>query len=429
MTHSKLQKKSKIQNPNAKYFGLHLKFGMRNFKLNRGFTLIELLISVAIFLLVFTGVAVLISNVISSSSTQAGLLADSDQARKLAFGIVGELRNAQVSSTGAYSLESAGPQSLIFFSNIDGGTDVERVRYFSQNGKLYKGVIKPYGNSMSYSPSREKISVVQNNLANAADPIFYYYDGTYEGVTDNYLAQPVSVTSVKFVKVDLRILNKAGVNNTNFYSITASGAIRNLKTNLAEPGFPDYFYQLTSQVSPGGSGSVAVSPVAAPYAEGTQVNLNAYPSLGYGFSTWTGDVANSTTPATTIVMNSDKTVTANFSILPKTLSGSIINKTGSQNSRSWTVRISNSNAYAVNNVSLYSFSLTQTSGTACSPVVTLPAAFPYVMGNISAGGNRTATVTINFTGCANSTRFTANFSFAGNSGANWGSESINNQAQ
>ncbi len=428
MTNSKLQRKSKDQNSNAKYFGHHLKFNIRNLKLNRGFTLIELLIAAALFILLFGGLAILISNVLVSSNTQAGLLADSDQARKLAFGIVGELRNAQVSSTGAYSLDTAGPQSLVFYSNIDGGTDVEKVRYFVQGEKLYKGITKPYGNSMSYSPSREKITVVQNNLANGADPVFYYYDGTYEGVANNFLPQPVSVTAVKFVKVDLRIFNKAGVNNTNFYTVTASGAVRNLKTNLADPGFPDYFYQLASQVSPGGSGSVSVSPSAATYSEGSQVNLTAYPNLGYGFSTWTGDVANSTTPATTIVMNSDKTVTANFSILPETLTGSIINKSGPQSARNWTIRINNPNGYAVNNVSLYSFSLTQTSGTDCSPTITLPAAFPFLMGNISAGGNRTTTVTINFTGCSNSSRFTVDFSFAGNNGANWGNESISNQA-
>ena len=202
MTNSKLQRKSKDQNSNAKYFGHHLKFNIRNLKLNRGFTLIELLIAAALFILLFGGLAILISNVLVSSNTQAGLLADSDQARKLAFGIVGELRNAQVSSTGAYSLDTAGPQSLVFYSNIDGGTDVEKVRYFVQGEKLYKGITKPYGNSMSYSPSREKITVVQNNLANGADPVFYYYDGTYEGVANNFLPQPVSVTAGKFVKVD-----------------------------------------------------------------------------------------------------------------------------------------------------------------------------------------------------------------------------------
>jgi hypothetical protein len=45
---------------------------------------------------------------------------------------------------------------------------------------------------------------------------------------------PVNATQVKFVKVNLQIYNKAGITNKNTYTITASAAIRNLKTNLGQ---------------------------------------------------------------------------------------------------------------------------------------------------------------------------------------------------
>jgi prepilin-type N-terminal cleavage/methylation domain-containing protein len=198
-----------------------------------GFTLIEMLIAIFIFALISIAIVALVSNVFVSSSKQSGLLADSDQARRVAFSIINELRNSQPSSTGAYSLESAGNQTLIFFANIDGGTDTERVRYYVQSGKLYKGITKPSGNPLAYNTANERTGVVQNNLANGVNPVFYYYDGDYTG-TQSALSQPVDVTDVKLVKLDLKVYNKAGVANTNFYSVAASGSVRNLKVNLGD---------------------------------------------------------------------------------------------------------------------------------------------------------------------------------------------------
>ena len=198
-----------------------------------GFTLIEIIVALFGFTILSFGLVALISNVFVSSTKQSNLLADSDSARKLSFQIMSELRNSETSSVGAYSLDTAGAQSLIFYSNIDGGADVERVRYFAQNGKLYKGIVKPSGNPLAYNLGTERTFAVQNNLANQANPLFYYYDGTYTG-TQTALSQPVNVTVVKAVKLDLKVYNKAGVASTNFYTITSSGSIRNLKTNLGE---------------------------------------------------------------------------------------------------------------------------------------------------------------------------------------------------
>ncbi len=398
-------------------------------KTGAGFTLVEMLISIALFLIISIGLVALASNLLTASGKQSGLVVDSDQARKLAFNIMNELRNAQTSSTGAYALATADNQTLMFYSNIDADSVIERVRYFTQNGKLYKNVLKPVGNPLVYNPANETVLVVQDNVANGGSPLFYYYDGAYDGVNGSAISQPVSVTMVKFVKLDLKIYNKAGVQNTNFYTITASGSVRNLKTNLADPGLPDYFYQLSLNVSPVGAGSVSVSPSGPNYPEHTLANLTAYANLGYGFSSWSGNVTNPNTASTTIMMDNNESVTANLQALPQTLTGSISNKTGSQGARRWTLRVDNPNSYAVNSASLYSFDLSQTAGPTCTPTLTAPAAFPASIGNISAGGYRTIQVTINFNGCNSSTRFTANFSFAGNNGANWGSASVLNQAQ
>ncbi|MBI3761302.1 MAG: pilus assembly protein, partial [Chloroflexi bacterium] len=74
-------------------------------------------------------------------------------------------------------------------------------------------------------------------------------------------------------------------------------------------------YTLTTSVSPGGGGSVTPSPASncagGKYTGGTVVTLTAWPSVGYGFSSWSGDASGSANP-TTITVATDKSVTANF---------------------------------------------------------------------------------------------------------------------
>jgi len=59
-------------------------------------------------------------------------------------------------------------------------------------------------------------------------------------------------------------------------------------------------------------GSITVSPDAAAYDSGTQVAITANPNPGYLLSSWSGDVTGSENNIN-LTMNSDKTVTANFS--------------------------------------------------------------------------------------------------------------------
>ena len=199
----------------------------------QGFTLIELLVSIFGFGLIIWGLVGLYSNIFSVSSQQAGLLSDADQARKLAFQVAYELRDAQTGANGSYVLDTAGDQQLIFYSNSDFDSAIERIRYFVQNGQLWKGVTDYSG--VSYNTSTEITAVVQKDLANGVSPVFYYYDGNYVGSsTQASLTQPVNITAVKFVKVSLQIYNKGGVKNTSTYNVTASAGIRNLKTNLGQ---------------------------------------------------------------------------------------------------------------------------------------------------------------------------------------------------
>jgi hypothetical protein len=74
-------------------------------------------------------------------------------------------------------------------------------------------------------------------------------------------------------------------------------------------------YTLTTNVSPPGAGSV--SPPGGNYDSGMSVTLTATPASSYNFDHWGGS-ATGTNPTTTLIMNSDKSVTAYFEAAPET---------------------------------------------------------------------------------------------------------------
>jgi uncharacterized repeat protein (TIGR02543 family) len=62
-----------------------------------------------------------------------------------------------------------------------------------------------------------------------------------------------------------------------------------------------------------GNGSIQPAAGSYEYNEAEIINITAVADEGWQFDSWSGDVANPQSIATTIVIDSDKTVTANFS--------------------------------------------------------------------------------------------------------------------
>jgi hypothetical protein len=76
------------------------------------------------------------------------------------------------------------------------------------------------------------------------------------------------------------------------------------------PGGAPAQYTLTTNTV--GQGSITLDPAGGTYNQGTVVTVTANPSSGWQFDNWSGDLSGSTNP-TTITMNANKSVTANFS--------------------------------------------------------------------------------------------------------------------
>lgn len=80
-------------------------------------------------------------------------------------------------------------------------------------------------------------------------------------------------------------------------------------------------YSLTTSTT--GSGSVTLSPAGGVYSDGTVVTVTANPGNGASFIDWSGDLSGSTNP-TTITMNSNKSVTANFTAGQETVGNTTV---------------------------------------------------------------------------------------------------------
>ena len=84
-------------------------------------------------------------------------------------------------------------------------------------------------------------------------------------------------------------------------------------------------HSLTIEVN--GAGYVTPSADTRSYIEGIVVNVTATPDAGYQFDGWTGDVADAKSASTTVTIDANKTVIANFrksTLPPAALAGIII---------------------------------------------------------------------------------------------------------
>ena len=88
------------------------------------------------------------------------------------------------------------------------------------------------------------------------------------------------------------------------------------------------------------------------------------------------------------------------------LTFAVSNNSGILNTRVWTLTATNGSVGTAYATKINGLTLTQTSGAACTPVITPPSAYPVVLGDIAANGSASASFSIDFTGCADLSTFT-----------------------
>ncbi len=201
-------------------------------KNNSGFTLLEVLAALEIFILIFAvAVGIFMSSYNANTIVFEQLLTQSE-GRRAVQDFMDEARRANYSSIGAYPIAAAGTSTLIFYSDVNGDTFKERVRYFLAGAILKKGIIIPTGTPLVYVTSSETLTEVAHSVTNpATSSIFYYYDQNFDGMsTSTPLSQPVTTTAVRMIELRL-ILEKDGGRSPVPLTAQGKAAIRNMKSN------------------------------------------------------------------------------------------------------------------------------------------------------------------------------------------------------
>lgn len=165
-------------------------------------------------------------------------------------------------------------------------------------------------------------------------------------------------------------------------------------------------YQLTTAVSPTDAGYV-LPPTGGWYATGSLVTVSVTPNTGAAFGNWTGAVANAAGVATTVSMTAPQSITANLGG-SAALRAQITGRRGEAGARVWTITLSNKGSTTATNVGFTRLGLAVGTGSACNPV--LKTALPTVA-DIAPGSSRIGSMTIDFSGCAASTKFTVDIGY------------------
>jgi prepilin-type N-terminal cleavage/methylation domain-containing protein len=199
---------------------------------NHGFTLIEVVVSLAIFSILLFVVSSLLITVFQNPNQEIISMNNIEHAESVTSNFVDELRGAVTGNDGSYPLGLVDDNQIIFYSNHGAsGISVKRFRYYLLENILYKGIVIPTGSPLSYDVSSEVVKPVMTVASNGSAPLFYYYDGDYNGM-GNALSQPVNINQVRFVTMNLMVKNQMTTQDVSAFPVSAGAAIRNLKDNL-----------------------------------------------------------------------------------------------------------------------------------------------------------------------------------------------------
>ncbi len=196
----------------------------------KGFTLIEISVAIGIFAII---IIILMDFIVQNykSWRETSQIAEAQKDAQGAIQImIKELRNiTEASETGSFPLEDAQNQSIIFYSDSNADSRIEKIRYFIDGRELKKGVIAPSDNPIEYNSANETTTNITKYISNQDEAIFYYYDENYNG-TGLPLTNPIDVTKVKLIKVLLRV-NVDPSRPPSDFILESQVNLRNLKEN------------------------------------------------------------------------------------------------------------------------------------------------------------------------------------------------------
>jgi len=173
-------------------------------RLNRsGVTMVEAAVAIGVFSLLSLAIGWIVIISSRTNSTVSDQLRSQGDMRRTLREVVDTVRKAETSSLGAYPLAVAGSYELAVYANIDGDSLKERVRFWLDGRTLKRGLTEPAGNPLGYSGAESVVELAHDVInQEQSTPLFLYFDESYTG-TQAALAQPVSSTAVRLIKMQL----------------------------------------------------------------------------------------------------------------------------------------------------------------------------------------------------------------------------------
>ena len=200
--------------------------------MSRGFTLIEMLVTIFVYGIVLAGATALLVTMFQQSTTRRNAITSIDQVRIVGAQFANEVRDAEPGNDGSFAIGLASTTQVIIYSAYGSANTsvVRRIRYYLSNGTLYKGIVSPSGSPPSYNLGSETVAPAINGVVSTST-IFSYFNGSYAG-TSSPLTQPVNLTQVTFIQMNLSLTQPETRTSSTTYNFSAGSAIRSLKTNL-----------------------------------------------------------------------------------------------------------------------------------------------------------------------------------------------------
>ena len=197
---------------------------------NRGFTMLEMIVVVGLFAMFAGAIAEMMIWGNHAKDVIFEQLSKQNDGRIASQDFLNDLRRASYSSVGAYPLEMANANEIIFYSNVDTDSWKERVHYFVSGTTLRRGITKPSGTPLTYNSANEIAADVAHDLNNTTT-LFYYYDQNYDGITNtSTMSFPINISQVRMAGIKLWLDLRPNVSPAPLY-IEGKTEIRNLKSN------------------------------------------------------------------------------------------------------------------------------------------------------------------------------------------------------
>jgi prepilin-type N-terminal cleavage/methylation domain-containing protein len=188
-----------------------------------GFSMIEMMVATGLMVIIGASIAGLQYIMAKNEVLVLTGSLNVDQANASLAAISRELRTARAGDQGAYLIESASAQALVFYSDIDADGKSERIHYFLQGTNLQKGTTEPSGNPVTYPSNTEKVRTITENIRNGAIPIFNFLNENGQ-TTSN-------VSLIRMIQIYLRVNQNAGDPESD-YVLETNANVRTLKENL-----------------------------------------------------------------------------------------------------------------------------------------------------------------------------------------------------